>query len=412
MSIYIKTIHINKLFHLSGFDIKVCGEDGKKHLLLTGPNGTGKTLLLNAIADYLDNISKDADLYFLGYQKLLDHNIAKLSSLKEREEIVKCQQSIEFYKARIENVFGKVHVDVSEVESLPSAVASKQFLLAYYGDQRRSEFKEVKNPEKPDLGFKDIKTNKVGEFIKFLVDLKVQRALAEGENAKDYVNEIDKWFDAFLQILRKLFEDENLKIEFDFKSYSFYVNSLGKRFKFTELSAGYSAALDIIVDLILKMQQKDRLTCAFKMPGIVLIDEIETHLHLKMQKEILPLLTTLFPNVQLVVTTHSPFVLSSLPNAVAYDLLRREEIDDLTNYSYDALAEGYFGVKMESGRLLKSIERFEELAQKENLGLLEKDEFKQLSYDMKNIPDVVAPTVKARYYDVVATMPNERKELL
>lgn len=63
-------------------------------------------------------------------------------------------------------------------------------------------------------------------------------------------------------------------------------------------------------------------------------------------------------------------------NAVAYDLLRHEVISDLTDYSYDALAEGYFGVELASGKLLESVARFEELSQKSSLSLLEKDELK------------------------------------
>lgn len=54
--------------------------------------------------------------------------------------------------------------------------------------------------------------------------------------------------------------------------------------------------------------------------GIVLIDEIETHLHLELQKEILPFLTKLYPNIQFIVSTHSPFILSSVDNAVVFDL--------------------------------------------------------------------------------------------
>jgi predicted ATP-binding protein involved in virulence len=46
--------------------------------------------------------------------------------------------------------------------------------------------------------------------------------------------------------------------------------------------------------------------------GIVLIDEIDLHLHPKWQRQILPKLMTLFPNVQFVVTTHSPFVVQSV----------------------------------------------------------------------------------------------------
>lgn len=42
--------------------------------------------------------------------------------------------------------------------------------------------------------------------------------------------------------------------------------------------------------------------------GIVLVDEIEEHLHIKLQKEILPELLSMFPNLQFVVTSHSPFL--------------------------------------------------------------------------------------------------------
>lgn len=47
-------------------------------------------------------------------------------------------------------------------------------------------------------------------------------------------------------------------------------------------------------------------------PGMVLIDEIEAHLHPTWQREIIPLLTTLFPKIQFFITTHSPQVLSSV----------------------------------------------------------------------------------------------------
>lgn len=412
MNIFLKSIHINKLFHLSGIDINVCEAGKMKHLLITGPNGTGKTLLLRAIVDYLEEIAKDSNLNFLNYEGNLKYEKRCLASAKTTEEKVKHQKSVEYWSNEVENLSGKVSLSLNEVELLPKAVSDKRFLLAYYGDQRRSEFMEVKNPEKPNLEYRDIKVNKVGEFIKFLVDLKVQRALAEGENAKEYAHEIDEWFGAFQNILRRLFEDDELNLEFDFKTYAFYIHSYGKKFKFTELSAGYSAALDIIVDLILKMQGKDKLNRVFNTPGIVMIDEIETHLHLKMQREILPLLTTLFPNIQLIVTTHSPFVLNSLNNAVAYDLLRHEEISDLTDYSYDALAEGYFGVELASGKLLESVARFEELSQKSSLSLLEKDELKNIERNLDKVPDAVAPTIKERYYAALAVMPNTRKEFL
>lgn len=68
------------------------------------------------------------------------------------------------------------------------------------------------------------------------------------------------------------------------------------------------------------MEKKTGKNFKFDMQGIVLIDEIETHLHLELQKIILKLLTTVFPNIQFIITTHSPFILSSLENTVVYDL--------------------------------------------------------------------------------------------
>ena len=414
--IYLKSIHVNRLHHLQDFDICVCDtETGFKHLMLTGPNGTGKTLLLTALMKHLEKISRDTYLNFLKYKDFITSSQKQLEQAQasgNAQGTITAQNSVEHWQKAFDDLHGEVEASVSGIEKLPSAIASKKFIIAYYGDRRRSEFKEVRNPEKPDLEYKDIRTNKVSEFIKFLVHLKVQRALAEGENAKSDAQEIEKWFDNLESILRRIFEDEGLRLEFEYKTYSFYIHSLGKKFKFTELSAGYSAALDIVADLILKMQEKDRLTGTFDIPGIVMIDEIETHLHLKMQREILPLLTTLFPNIQLIVTTHSPFVLSSLENAVAYDLEHREEISDLTSYSYDALAEGYFGVEAGSSKLYRDIARLEALSAQNDLSVNEKDELKKLFADFKSIPDTIAPIVKGRYYAAVARMPHDLLERL
>ncbi len=48
--------------------------------------------------------------------------------------------------------------------------------------------------------------------------------------------------------------------------------------------------------------------------GVVLIDEIDMHLHPSWQQQVLPLLRQAFPNLQFVVTTHSPIVLSTVPS--------------------------------------------------------------------------------------------------
>ena len=111
----------------------------------------------------------------------------------------------------------------------------------------------------------------------------------------------------------------------------------------------------------------------------------------------MPLLTEIFPNIQFIVTTHSPFVLSSLSNAVAFDLEHQEIIEDLTEYSYESLAEGYFGVKTASSYMGMQLDRLEELLKKEVLSLSEKTELKDLICDFDKIPEVVSPKIIGRY---------------
>ena len=86
-------------------------------------------------------------------------------------------------------------------------------------------------------------------------------------------------------------------------------------------------------------------TIRFDKPGIVLIDEIENHLHLSLQRSMLPFIIGLFPNVQYVVSPHSPFVLTSAPNVVVYDLQNNIEVKDgMTDNTYESVVRGYFEV--------------------------------------------------------------------
>ncbi len=74
------------------------------------------------------------------------------------------------------------------------------------------------------------------------------------------------------------------------------------------LSSGESSLLCLFGEIL---RQADKLNPKVKLKdihGIVLIDEIDKHLHIKLQKEILPELFTLFPNVQFIVSSHSPFL--------------------------------------------------------------------------------------------------------
>lgn len=396
MSRYIKNIHINKVRHLKDINIPLEKED-YPHLMITGKNGSGKTSLLNAIANHIERIANDRYKLFESYEIEIKHFEKQLKD--NPQNTLSIEQQLQYYKNQYEFFFSEVTVAFEDVDSLIRKYQDGNFIIAFYEAHRTiKKLQEPKNPTKPELQDKwGIKQTSTQEFLKFLADLKIQEALARNEKLEKDANQIREWFVNFERLLGEIFQDKDLQLYFNYKDYSFKILTKGKEFKFTELSDGFAAVLDIIVDLILKMQHKNQLTRAYECEGIVLVDEIETHLHLELQKVIMPLLTEIFPNIQFIVTTHSPFVLSSLSNAVAFDLEHQEIIEDLTEYSYESLAEGYFGVKTASSYMGMQLGRLEELLKKEVLSLSEKTELKDLICDFDKIPEVVSPKIIGRY---------------
>jgi predicted ATP-binding protein involved in virulence len=130
--------------------------------------------------------------------------------------------------------------------------------------------------------------------------------------------------------------------------------SVGDRdFTLEKLSAGNIFILQHIVSLIYKaycvivLSEKfmdDGPLNIFDVPGLLLIDEPENHLHPKWQKVLLKSINTAFPNVQIIATTHSPFIISSIENSNIYvckatetGSLVDDETDNYTNKPIDEI---------------------------------------------------------------------------
>ena len=413
MNYYIKNIHVNQLYHLHNFDIPIADEK-TPHLMLTGKNGSGKTVLLNAIASFLDNIKNDKSLGFTKYREHLEYNRNKLSrEMQDAQKLMQTKNNINFYQSQIDKVFGQIELDFVDVANMIEDYQKEDFIIAFYQAARKTQMIEPKNPTKPELkGKGDVRSTVTNQFLNFLSDLKIQEALARNEQQFNDAEQIAQWFASFENLLQQIYQDKDLELKFNYKDYSFKICTEGKEFKFTQTSDGFAAILDIVADLILKMQTPDNLTRAYQKKGIVLIDEVETHLHLELQKVIMPILTKVFPNIQFIITTHSPFVLNSLDNAVAFDLERREVIDELTQYSYEALAEGYFGVRTESSYMEMQLNTLKELLAKENLTMTDKQTIKLLSNDFEKIPESISPSIVGNYLQLKNQYAPLLKELL
>lgn len=92
---------------------------------------------------------------------------------------------------------------------------------------------------------------------------------------------------------------------------------------FNSLSDGYRNMVAMVADIAhraSRLNPHHGAQAALKTTGIVLIDEIDLHLHPKWQRRVVPDLQRAFPQLQFIATTHSPFILQSLEPGEVIDL--------------------------------------------------------------------------------------------
>jgi predicted ATP-binding protein involved in virulence len=109
----------------------------------------------------------------------------------------------------------------------------------------------------------------------------------------------------------------------------------GKSLPLSNLSEGQRIVASLVTDLCIRISLLNphlngnarELTS-----GVVLIDEIDLHLHPKWQKTIVPNLAELFPNIQFILTSHSPFIIQSLEGVKGARIINLD--DDESPYDY------------------------------------------------------------------------------
>ena len=124
-------------------------------------------------------------------------------------------------------------------------------------------------------------------------------------------------------------------------------------------------------------------------PGILIVDEIDAHLHPSWQRRIIPALTKHFPNLQIFCSTHSPLMLAGLKEGQVQLLMRdsegnitvsRNEVD-IVGWSSDEILRNFLGVfdptDLDSSARLS---RLQELRQRNTLLAGEAEELESLRH--------------------------------
>lgn len=402
---FISEIDIEKLYHLSDIKIKL-DSNKRQHLLLTGKNGSGKTSLLLEIEKFLRAINDEKlSQVFDQYPTWINEAKKKVLSASSDSEKYAADKDLKQCLGFLKKYSDGVQINLNQYEGLEMMYHNGKFITAYFPSERKAQFMRPNGVENITLENTYGIDESAGDILlKYMVHLKTQQAYARNEGDQTTTNQIQKWFDRFDSALQILLDEESIHIEYDYKKYNFKIRQNGREpFSFNELSDGYSSVIYIVSDLILRMDKnwllEDKIS-EYDYQGIVLIDELETHLHIELQKKIFPFLTKFFPRIQFIVTTHSPYILNSISNAKAYDLERQVELDNLSGFSSDDLAEEYFEADAYSDELKNSLNRYEELCLRNDLTEDERAERAEIRIKFKNISTELSGVAKERFEDI------------
>ncbi|WP_156316161.1 AAA family ATPase [Pseudomonas sp. P1.31] len=319
----------------------------QRNLIITGVNGCGKTQFIDGLFEYLTRrIIHKQNTPLQQLQQTLDYYSHQLSNMS------KADSSYQTFLGLV----NKHKADIAEAQSPPVLIDDYElFTIDYHNHKavllkfeatRQVNIRPSDSSKSIDYLREDLLSghDAASLFEDYLVSQKTAQAFAEspsiGNNPKK-AKSIGLWFEKLENDLQELFEDNTLKLVFQYESQSFYIKQDGKsKYRLQQLSSGFSSIFSIYATLLTRIQLSS--FAADEIYGVVLIDEIDAHLHVTLQRKILSFLTASFPKIQFIVTTHSPFVVSSVKDAVIYDLSTFEQVEDLSMYSYESILSGLF----------------------------------------------------------------------
>lgn len=357
MTGYIQTIKTKIPYSTREVEIDVMG----KNLILTGGNGCGKTQLLNFLYEVLKKSIVNRQHH---NEQELVNNINHFQSLLENTSKASANynsylSNINTWQKQLEETRNPP-ISLSELEQFVVRYHERKALFSKFDATRQANIKASRAAVSKEKLKQEENNERQGNaaatlFEEYLVSHKTSQAYAESpsiDNNPAEAQQIKEWFDKLEKDLRELFEDQSLKLNFDSKEQTFFIKQNNKEpYRLQQLSSGFSSILSVYADLLTKVELRS--IAPDEIDGVVFIDEIDAHLHVSLQRKIFSFLDKAFPRVQFIVTTHSPFVVSSVDDAVIYDLSRLEHVDDLSMYSYESVLEGLFNV-LPVSEILKS----------------------------------------------------------
>jgi predicted ATP-binding protein involved in virulence len=379
---YIKRIVLKNIRCFENLEISF-DKNGQSALIL-GDNGDGKSTLLKSLAMGLCDESSAA-----GLQRELPGELVRKSSkrgmiileLEGKKGKYKIQTSIKSLKA-FERVQQTVYLNGKK--SNQNLFPWQDIFVCGYGPGRQTKgtddldeyiaidavytlFRYYEPLQNPELA------------VWRLVEKARRRAGSDREKQADYAKQMLEQIRELLKHVLNLDQKDEVFIT----PTGIEIKGHWGRNKLSTLGDGYRATVTWVMDFLSWRMLSGKSLDPLTMSGIVLVDEIEQHLHPRWQINIMKLLQEAFPRIQFIATTHSPLVASGSEHCAVYALKQGQK--EIIKSVYGWLAEDvYYEMGLTAGSRPpdfqnKVLNEFKKLSLKKIKGTASKYENKRLS---------------------------------
>ncbi len=222
--------------------------------------------------------------------------------------------------------FGEIWKQVEQFQAQPPASTPFTFAaFAYAGSRSLPDYRLVAIQE-PDAGplaqaLSFDRTVAIDRLSQWLSSTFAKRAFARETNKPEDASRYNASIERIESAVRRVIGGD-LSLRMSYEPLQIVVERNGAAISLDLLPDGLKSILSWVADLLMRL---DRLPWEndvplLDRPFVLFLDEIDIHLHPAWQRRILPMVQDLFPKAQIFVTTHSPFVVSSVEGAWVYPL--------------------------------------------------------------------------------------------